>query len=102
MTFRSRRLLDAIHDCPCQAKFEHACVDFNGSEPAHADWSEFGRGMGHKAHDNFSAAMCRNAHQMISAQINPPFDRETRKQHWLTAYIGTQVWLWSNNRIRVA
>lgn len=102
MTFRSRSLLNLAHDMPCCADFEHVCVDHNGCEPAHADWQEFGRGIGHKAGDHFFAAMCHNAHRMISAQINPPFTREERKSHWLKAYIRTQDWLWTNRKLKVA
>ena len=102
MTFRSRKLLNLAHDFPCQAEFPHDCNDLNGCDPAHADWSEFGRGIGHKAADCFFAAMCPNAHKMISAQINPPFTRDERKHHWMRAFIRTIEYMWDNGKVRVA
>lgn len=59
-------------------------------------------GVGHKAADCWFASMCHNAHRMISAQVNPPFDRETRKDYWLKAHIKTMEWMWENEKVRVA
>lgn len=102
MTYRNRKLLNIAHDMPCCAQFPHECVDRNGCEPAHADWQIFGRGVGHKSADWAFAAMCHNAHRMISAQVNPPFDREQRQTEWLRAYVKTQDWIWTNNLVKVA
>ena len=102
MTYRNRKLLNLAHDIPCQAQFPHECNDSYGSEPAHADWQIFGRGVGHKCSDWAFAAMCHNAHKMIDPKINPTFDREQRKTEWLLAYVKTQEWLWTNELLRVA
>lgn len=102
MTYRNRRLLNIAHEMPCRATFPHQCTGYNGCEPAHADWQVFGRGKDHKSADWAFAAMCHEAHRMITAKINPEFDREMRQAEWLRAFVATQNWLWENERIRVS
>lgn len=97
MTYRSRKLLDLAHKCPCMARFEHQCSEHQGVEPAHSDQLVFGRGHGHKSHDFAFAAMCHTAHMMLDT-----FEREVKQGEWLRAYVKTQEWLWSNELIRVA
>lgn len=97
MTYRSRKLLNLAHDCPCMAQFEHQCSEYQGVEPAHSDQLVFGRGHGHKSHDFAFAAMCHTAHMMLDT-----FEREVKQGEWLRAYVKTQEWLWSNELIKVA
>lgn len=97
MTYRNRKLLDQAHDMPCMAEFYHECQAWRGCEPAHSDWSLFGRGGGHKSHDFAFAAMCHTAHMMLDT-----FDRETKRMEWLRAFVGTYEWLWENQRLKVA
>lgn len=97
MTFRSRKLLDCAHTMPCCARFEHACAQYLGCDPAHSDWSVFGRGHGHKSPDWAFAAMCNPAHKMLDT-----FDRETKRMEWLRAFVATQNYLWNTERLKVA
>lgn len=96
MTFRSRKLLDLAHECPCTADFPHDCTEWQGVEPAHSDSHIFGRGHGHKSHDFAYAAMCHVAHMMLDT-----FDRETKFYSWLRAHVKTQNWLWTNGKVTV-
>jgi hypothetical protein len=102
MTYRNRRLLDLAHDCPCMVDEPHACNDFNGCVPAHADWSIFGRGHGHKAHDFAFAAACPPAHALITAKVNDDMERERKRMIWLRAHVRTMEWLWENGKLKVA
>ena len=102
MTFRNRRLLDLSHEAPCFASFRHLCSGHLGCEPAHSDSQIYGRGVGHKSADWAVAFMCHNAHRMISAIINPPFEREQKQAEWLLAHVRTMNWLWENGKLRVA
>lgn len=102
MTYRNRQLLDLAHDMPCCADFPHDCNGYQGCEPAHSDHHIFGRGCGHKAHDFAFAAMCNNAHRMITAKVNDTLQREQKFFDWLRSYVKTQVWLWKNELVKVA
>lgn len=97
MTYRNRKLLNLAHDAPCLAAFPHDCTEYKGVEPAHSDWSAFGRGAWHKSADWAFAAMCHTAHITLDT-----FDRETKRMEWLRAHVATQDWLWSNEKVRVA
>lgn len=97
MTYRNRKLLDLAHDCPCMAKFDHVCTDYQGSEPAHSDQQIFGRGIGHKSHDFAFAAMCHTAHLILDT-----FERDIKQTEWLKAHIATMAWLWENEKVKVA
>lgn len=100
MTYRSRTLLDLAHYIPCRATFEHECVGYRGCEPAHADGQIWGRGAGHKAPDCFFAAICRNAHQILTARVGSDLEREQKDADWHRAYVATQVWLWEHGWIK--
>lgn len=102
MTYRNRALLNILHEAPCFAKFPHQCTQWRGCEPAHADSQLYGRGHGHKSPDWAVASMCHEAHRMISAVINPPFDREQKQREWEIAHVATLNWLFDNGRVRVA
>ena len=97
MTYRNRSLLNLAHYCPCLAMFPHDCSEYQGVEPAHSDQQIFGRGHGHKSHDFAFASMCHTAHMMLDT-----FEREQKQTEWLIAYVKTQEYLWTNERIRVA
>lgn len=100
--YENRKLLDLAHGMPCFATFPHACNEAQGCHPAHANWSQFGKGVGTKAHDWAFASMCGNAHRMIDGEINATMDRDTRFSEWLNAFISTQDWLWREKKVRVA
>ena len=102
MTFRNRKLLDIAHSAPCFAAFPHVCNQYIGCHPAHADWQEWGRGIGHKAPDWAVAFLCGNAHREIDPKLAPSMDREQRQAEWLHAFISTQDYLWKEEKVRVA
>lgn len=96
MTFRSRALLDLIHECPCLAQFAHDCTEYQGVEPAHSDAQIWGRGHGHKSHDHAVAAMCHVAHMMLDT-----FEREVKQTEWTIAHVATMTWLWVHGYIQI-
>lgn len=97
MTFRSRKLLDAIHKLPCMARFPHHCTEHLSVVPAHSDMQEHGRGIGHKTADWSVAAMCDTAHKMLDT-----FDREQKATEWRLAHKDTMDWLFVNEILKVA
>lgn len=100
MTYRSRTLLDLAHYIPCRATFEHDCNGHQGCEPAHSDSHVFGRGAGHKAHDFAYAAICHNAHRIISARVGSDLDREQKESDWMRAYVATLEWVWEHGWVQ--
>lgn len=96
MTFRSRKLLNAIHDLPCLARFPHDCSQYQGVEPAHSDLQEHGRGVGLKTADWAVAALCHTAHMMLDT-----FDREQKATEWRLAHKRTMDWLFENEVLTV-
>ena len=99
MTYRSRKLLDAVRDVPCQARFPHNC--YGTPVACHANGLEFGRGHAFKADDCFVAALCPEAHDLVDGRRGG-WDKETKRAEWLAAYISTQRWLWTNDKLEVA
>jgi len=96
--FRSRRLLDLIHDAPCMASFPHQC---NGpSVPMHSNELTWGRGYAHKSPDWAIASGCPEAHSYIDG-VKGGWDKETKHAEWLRAYVKTQAWLWETGRVKV-
>ena len=93
MTFRSRALLNLLHDVPCMVEYPHDCNDHLGSHPMHSNWQSWGRGAGHKAPDWAVAAGCGNAHKMIDPELNPRLDREQRQTEWQKAFVKTWEYL---------
>ena len=95
--FRSRKLLDKIHDLPCMASFAHQCTQYQGVEPAHSDSQIHGRGVSFKSADWAVAAMCHEAHMMLDT-----FSRELKQAEWMRAHVRTMDWLFENELVRVA
>jgi len=97
MNFRSRRLLDLAHRVTeCQACGK---ATPEGCEPAHANWSEFGKAMGLKSHDVFHAAMCHTCHRELDQGCK--WSREERRDVWLRAYINTVLLYWQRGWVEV-
>lgn len=96
MTYRNRKLLDLAHTAPCMADFQHECGGWQGCDPAHSDWSMFGRGHGHKSNDWAFAFMCNSSHKMLDTMR-----RELKRMEWLRAFVKTQNWLWENGHLRI-
>lgn len=93
--FRSKKLLRAANDCPaCML-----CHRFNQGDvvAAHANWSDYGKGMGVKAHDWAVAFLCQQCHARIDSGSA---DREAKRNEWLTAHINTLTWLFNEGVIK--
>lgn len=99
MNFRCPPLLKLAYELPCQLQIPGVCVGGKG-EPAHANWSEFGKGERIKAHDCFFASGCRACHDALDQ--GSKFSKAQRKHFWLMGYIRTMLLLWSLGFIRVA
>jgi hypothetical protein len=102
VTYRNKRLTDLCHDCPCFVDEPHQCNDHQGSVPMHSDWSIFGRGGWHKAHDFAIAAGCPNAHALLTGHIGDDSEREHKRMVWLRAHVKTMEWMWTNGKVKVA
>lgn len=89
MTYRSRKLLDAAKNAPrCMGCGKHNDGDV---VMAHADWSEYGKGMGYKANDWAVAALCTmQCHPFVDSS---KASREERKDFWIRAHVRTLAWL---------
>ena len=96
MTYRSRKLLDVARESPrcfCCGKHNDGTV-----VAAHANGSEYGKGMGTKAHDWAIAFLCYQCHTEIDQGSLP---REQKKDRWLLAHIRTMEWLFDNGKVGV-
>lgn len=92
--YRSRKLLDSFKDAPmcfiCGKPNDGTIVG------AHANGTAFGKGMGIKSHDFFTAALCGECHSMIdSGRIS----REDKKLLWLEAWIKTVTWWFQSGKV---
>ena len=100
MTYRSKKHTSLARGMPCMFTFAHQC---QGDVVAcHANWQQWGKGVGLKAPDWAWAAGCMTAHREIDGKIAPTMTREQRQSEWLNAFIGTQNYLYDNALVRVA
>lgn len=85
--FRSKKLLKSVKDFDCQV-----CGKYGQTVPAHANWQEYGKGFGLKAHDCYVAATCQHCHDMIDGRVGN-LTNEEKRELWQKAWIRT-VYLW--------
>lgn len=85
MMFRSKKLTSAAKDFDCQS-----CGRYKPSVPAHANWQEYGKGAGLKAHDCFIAFVCPSCHDVIDGRAGR-LTQDEQKAKWLAAHIKTLV-----------
>jgi hypothetical protein len=100
--FRSRALLDCAHkiqECQLQTP---ACIGHSehGCEPAHANWSRYGKGGALKAHDCFYVAACHPCHAYLDQGMD--LTREERLDYWQRGFERTVLALWERGLVRVA
>jgi hypothetical protein len=91
MSYRNKKLLaHAKHSPRC-----FCCgVSNDGTVvAAHANGSEYGKGMGQKAHDWAIAYVCYTCHTEIDQGQQT---REERKDMWLRAHIRTMAYLFDS------
>ena len=85
--YRSKKLLKSVREFDCQS-----CGRRGPSIPAHANWHEYGKGTGLKAHDCYVAALCQCCHDWVDGRVGK-FTNEEKKELWQRAWIRT-VLLW--------
>jgi hypothetical protein len=77
--FRDKQFLKAVASLPCQ----HCGLE-GSTQAAHANWVWSGKGMGIKAHDCFTAALCQSCHQELDQGKN--LSRNEREDLWMDAW----------------
>ena len=95
MNYRNRSFLDLARDMPCMK-----CGAQDGTVVmAHSNQQEHGKGMGIKAHDCFTAALCHKCHEQIDSGKAP---REAKREEFNGAMHRTWLWLFKQGKVRVA
>lgn len=96
MAYRNRKLLDLANGAPCMS-----CGAQDGTVvAAHANWSDFGKGMSHKASDAAVAFMCHACHAEIDQGSR--LTKAERRQKWVEAAVKTWVWLVETGKVVLA
>ena len=85
--YRSNKLLKSVREFDCQL-----CGRIGPSIPAHANWQQYGKGYGLKAHDCFIAALCMQCHDEIDGRRGKLSEAE-KHERWYRAWTRT-VLLW--------
>ena len=99
MTYRNRRLLNLAWEAPCFLRLGVPGCGQHPSVPVHSDMQRHGRGVGHKSHDLFAVSGCPACH---AAFTRANLGREGYEAAWLAAFERYLVWLWTNEKVRVA
>jgi hypothetical protein len=76
---RSRKLLKAVADLPCQN-----CGRYGYTQAAHSNQSEHGKCMAKKASDVYTAALCYTCHSALDQGSH--MTREQRVELWGNAW----------------
>lgn len=96
MAYRNRKLLDLANGAPCMS-----CGAQDGTVvAAHANWSDFGKGMSHKASDAAIAYLCCRCHTEIDQGAS--LSKAERRAKWVEASVKTWVWLAESGKVVVA
>ncbi len=96
MTHRCRKLLDIAHDAPCFLKLARCEGQI---VPCHSDQLEDGRGVGHKSPDCLAVPGCVRCHSLFTRAY---LGRDQYSQVHNKALKSYLVWLWENDKVRVA
>lgn len=93
MTYRNKKLLEAVREAPCMH-----CGAQNGTVvAAHSNQLRDGKGRGLKAHDYRISALCFTCHHELD-QGNK-LSKEERLNMWEDAHRKTIGWLFDNDII---
>jgi hypothetical protein len=95
MTFRSEKLRRAVSEQPCQS-----CGREGATQAAHANLSEYGKGMAHKASDAALMALCDRCHSELDQ--GKTMDKAERRDFQQTMIARTLVRLIEQGRLVVA
>lgn len=99
VTYRNRRLLDISHEAPCFLLLGVPGCGTNPSVAVHSDMLRHGRGAGHKSSDALAVAGCPACHAAFTREN---LGRDGYEWAWMQAHERYTVWLWENERIKVA
>ena len=95
--YRSRKLLDTFIDAPrC-----FGCGRMNDGSVvgAHANWSDYGKGMSIKAHDVYVAGLCAGCHRELDQ--GKSMNKEEKRAFWESAWRKTVLWWFQSGKVRV-
>lgn len=95
MTFRSEKLRRAVADQPCMNCGREGCT-----QAAHANLSEYGKGMSHKASDAALMALCVDCHRELDQ--GKTMDKFERRDFQQTMIARTLTRLIEQGRLVVA
>lgn len=98
MTYRSRKLLDHIHEAP-KCFICGAWNTVGNIVPAHSNQSRDGKGKGLKAHDYRVAALCNGCHMELDQGRN--WTLMEKRRLFDEAHRETIGWLFDSGRIEV-
>jgi len=99
VSYRNRKLLDIAHGAPCMLRLGVPGCGNYPSVPCHSDMQRHGRGIGHKSHPIFAVAGCPACHAVFTREH---LGRAGYEEAWLAAFERYMVWLWKNERLKVA
>ena len=91
MNYRDRDLLNLCYEFDCLLNIEGVCTGGTG-EPCHANWPEFGKGAGMKAHDCYAVPGCRACHMELDQGSR--LTKDERKHIWMRAFLRYLPMLW--------
>ena len=92
---RSPKLLKAIKSMNCMS-----CGKWGNTVPAHANWHQYGKGLGIKAHDIFVAATCIDCHDVIDGRRGE-LSKEEQHDMWHAAWLRTLTFLFQEGWITI-
>jgi len=94
LTYRNKRLLEAVREAPCMA-----CGAADGTVvAAHSNQLRDGKGRGLKAHDYRIAALCYRCHMNLDQ--GKDLTKEQRVELWEEAHRETIGWLFENGKLK--
>lgn len=91
MNYRNQKLLKLARNKPCA----HCSRDDGTTVAAHANWYEFGYGMGIKSHDCFIAWLCHGCHAELDQ--GGTMTKQEKRDMWQLAHIKTMVDLFEHH-----
>jgi hypothetical protein len=95
MTYRSEKLRRAVADQPCVS-----CGRTGNTQAAHANLSEYGKGMSHKASDAALMSLCTSCHAELDQ--GKTMDKAERRDFQQTMIARTLVRLIEEGRLVLA
>lgn len=87
MNYINPALRKAIASLPCALQL-HGCLH-SPCAPAHANWSEYGKGRGFKAHDVYCVPACSSCHHELDQGVR--LNTEQRRFAWEKAWRQTML-----------